>query len=217
MESKIEKSEVTAEFKLLLVGDNKVGKTAFINRHPIEKLEKKTIGAIDVEVNLVKLVTSYGTIQFNIWEALGVETAEQLTEDFYINADCAIIMFDLTSRMSYKNVPLWYKEIIKYNEDIPITLVGNKIDEKDIKVKAKHITFHRKKNLTYNGISALANYRWECPFVDLMKLLCNDSSLSLVEAPPLRAPDISMSEEKIQHIEEERKLAEAPLPEDDDL
>ena len=56
-------------------------------------------------------------------------------------------MFDVTSRITYKNVPTWHKDLVRVCENIPIVLCGNKVDIKDRKVKAKAITFHRKKNL----------------------------------------------------------------------
>jgi len=56
-------------------------------------------------------------------------------------------MFDVCSRMSYKNIPKWYKSIAQICGNIPICLVGNKVDLKERKVKAKHVTFHLKKNL----------------------------------------------------------------------
>ena len=60
---------------------------------------------------------------------------------------CAIIMFDVTSRVTYKNVPNWHRDLVRVCENIPIVLCGNKVDIKDRKVKAKAIVFHRKKNL----------------------------------------------------------------------
>ena len=56
-------------------------------------------------------------------------------------------MFDVTSRITYKNVPNWHRDLVRVCENIPIVLVGNKVDVKERKVKAKQITFHRKKNL----------------------------------------------------------------------
>jgi len=61
--------------------------------------------------------------------------------------ECAIIMFDVTSRVTYKNVPNWHRDLVRVCENIPIVLCGNKVDIKDRKVKAKSIVFHRKKNL----------------------------------------------------------------------
>lgn len=63
---------------------------------------------------------------------------------------CAIIMFDVTSRVTYKNVPNWHRDLVRVCENIPIVLCGNKVDVKDRKVKAKSIVFHRKKNLQVN-------------------------------------------------------------------
>ena len=62
-------------------------------------------------------------------------------------AKCAIIMFDLTSRVTYKNVPAWHRDLIRVCENIPMVLVGNKMDVKERKVRAKNILFHRKKNM----------------------------------------------------------------------
>jgi len=36
-------------------------------------------------------------------------------------------MFDVTSRISYKNVPKWHKDLTRICENIPIVLVGNKV------------------------------------------------------------------------------------------
>ena len=66
---------------------------------------------------------------------------------FYFIGQCAIIMFDVTSRVTYKNVPNWHRDLVRVCENIPIVLCGNKVDIKDRKVKAKAIVFHRKKNL----------------------------------------------------------------------
>ena len=55
-------------------------------------------------------------------------------------------MFDVTTRITYKNVPRWYKDLTRICENIPICLVGNKVDNfvfyfkvdsKDRKVKAR--------------------------------------------------------------------------------
>lgn len=59
-------------------------------------------------------------------------------------------MFDVTSRITYKNVPNWHRDLVRVCEGIPIVLCGNKVDIKDRKVKAKTIVFHRKKNLQVN-------------------------------------------------------------------
>ena len=89
------------------------------------------------------------------------------------------------ARVTYKNVPNWHRDMVRVCENIPIVLVGNKVDVKERKVKAKQITFHRKKNLQYYDISAKSNYNFEKPFLWLARKLVGDPNLSFVESPAL--------------------------------
>jgi len=206
-----------AEFKLVLVGDGGVGKTTFVKRHLTGEFEKKYIATQGVEVSSLTFFTNYGPIKFNIWDTAGQEKLGGLREGYYIGADCAIVMFDVTSRITYKNVPKWYKDLTRICENVPMVLVGNKVDAKDRKVKARQITFHRKRNLQYYDVSAKSNYQFEKPFLFLMKRLVNDANLDLVEAPALQPPEFHMSEDQIRELEQERANAEnAPLPDNDE-
>ena len=173
-------------------------------------------------------------------------------------------MFDVTSRITYKNVPNWHRDLVRgaharprarrrrprpatgaaqprnalprrqlsppnplghphppaqvrVCENIPIVLVGNKVDVKERKVKAKQITFHRKKNLQYYDISAKSNYNFEKPFLWLARKLCGDNNLHFVEAPALAPPEFNIDAADAARYEAElREAANIPLPEDDD-
>ena len=130
-----------------------------------------------------------------------------------------MIMFDVCSRITYSNVPKWYKDLTRVCETIPIVLVGNKVDVKDRKVKAKQITFHRKKNLQYYDISAKSNYQFEKPFVWLLRRLV-DPNLVLAEAPTLAPIEVEIDDEHRRAIEAENAEAaamELPGDEDDDF
>ncbi|KAF3441259.1 hypothetical protein FNV43_RR15172 [Rhamnella rubrinervis] len=84
---------------------------------------------------------------------------------------CAIIMFDVTACLTYKNVPTWHRDLCRVCENMPIVLCGNKVDVKNRQVNAKQVTFQRKKNLQYYEISAKSNYNFEKPFLYLAKKL----------------------------------------------
>ena len=126
-------------------------------------------------------------------------------------------MFDVTSRITYRSVPNWYRDITRVCENIPIVLCGNKVEIKDRKVKAKQINFHRKKNLQYFEISAKVNYNFEKPFVWLAKKLAGDNSLQFVEAPALKPPEAQIDMADMARYQAELDAAAAvPLPDDDD-
>jgi GTP-binding nuclear protein Ran len=130
-----------------MVGDGGVGKTTFVKRHLTGEFEKKYIATQGVDVNTITFYTNHGPIKFNIWDTAGQEKLGGLREGYYIGGHCAIVMFDVCSRITYRNVPKWHKDLTRICEDIPIVLIGNKVDVKDRKVKARQITFHRKRNL----------------------------------------------------------------------
>ncbi len=105
------------------------------------------VATLGVEVHPLVFYTNRGPIRFNVWDTAGQEKFGGLRDGYYIQGQCAIIMFDVTARVTYKNVPNWHRDLVRVCENIPIVLCGNKVDIKDRKVKAKTIVFHRKKNL----------------------------------------------------------------------
>mmetsp|Transcript_23181 Transcript_23181/g.53322 ORF Transcript_23181/g.53322 Transcript_23181/m.53322 type:complete len:208 (-) Transcript_23181:10-633(-) len=171
---------VTPEFKLVLVGDGGVGKTTLVKRHKTGEFEKKYIPTLGVEVHPLSFHTNCGKICFNVWDTAGQEKFGGLRDGYYIQGDCGIIMFDVTSRISYKNVPNWYRDIVRVCGKIPLVLVGNKVDVKERHVKAKNIQFHRKVNLQYFDLSARSNYNFEKPFLWLARVLTNQPKLAFV-------------------------------------
>jgi GTP-binding nuclear protein Ran len=207
----------STELKLILVGDGGVGKTTFVKRHLTGEFEKKYMATQGVEVHPMEFFTTKGKVKFNVWDTAGQEKLSGLRDGYYIDAHCAIIMFDVCSRITYKNVAKWYKDIVRIcGESIPIVLVGNKVDEKNRKVKAKQILFARRHGLQYFDISAKSNYQFEKPFVWLLKKLTGDPNLGLVEAPILAPAELQMDPNLQKEIEEEYEKAKNTNIEDMD-
>jgi len=171
---------IVAEFKLLLVGDSGVGKTTFVKKHITGEFEDQHVPTKGVEVSSIVFSTNYGYIQFNIWDIAGLETLRELKEGYYIGADCAIIMLDVTSRRSAKNVPRWYKDVMRICARIPVVVLGNQVEKRNRKFKAKHVTHMTKNELQYYDYSNKTGYQFEKPFLFLMMRLVNDIGLKNV-------------------------------------
>ncbi|KAF9200371.1 GTP-binding nuclear protein gsp1/Ran [Haplosporangium sp. Z 27] len=204
-------------FKLVLVGDGGTGKTTFVKRHLTGEFEKKYIATLGVEVHPLKFTTNFGEINFNTWDTAGQEKFGGLRDGYYINGQCGIIMFDLTSRITYKNVPNWHRDLVRVCENIPIVLCGNKVDIKERKVKPKAIDFHRKKSLQYYDISAKSNYNFEKPFLWLARKLSGHQDLEFVASPALAPAEVQVDAALMaQYNDEMSNAAAMPLPEEDD-
>merc|ERR1712113_236501 len=209
-------AEENNSFKLLLVGDGGVGKTTLCRRHLTGEYEKKYVPTVGVDVVPLKFETNYGPIVFNAWDTAGQEKFSGLRDGYYIKGRCAIIMFDLCCRVTYKSVPHWHRELVRVCGNIPIVLVGNKIDVKDRQIKARQIKFHRKKNLQYYDISARSNYNFERPFLWLAKRLTDKNNLHFV-GEHLKMPEISIDAGLISQAEAElAAAAQTKIDSDDD-
>jgi GTP-binding nuclear protein Ran len=205
------------KFKLILVGDGGVGKTTFVKRHRTGEFEKKYVATMGVEVHPLKFHTNLGSVVFNCWDTAGQEKFGGLRDGYYIGGQAAIIMFDVTGRVTYKSVPHWYKDLVRVCENIPIVLVGNKVDSKERKVKPRDIHFHRKKNLQYYDISAKSNYNFEKPFLYIAQKLTGNPECKFVEAPALLPPEANVDPDQIRIYQQELEQAiKVALPDDGD-
>jgi len=207
------------QFKLVLVGDGGVGKTTFVKRHKSGEFEKKYVATLGVEVHPLTFYTSLGAIIYNCWDTAGQEKFGGLRDGYYVGGKAAIIMFDVTSRITYKSVSVWHRDLTRVCENIPIVLCGNKVDVKDRKVKPRHIIFHRKKpNIQYYDISAKSNYNFEKPFLWITRKLTGNQNVKFVAEPALAPKDLNMDPKQVEEMNKQLKLAaEAPLPDDDEL
>jgi len=205
------------KFKVILVGDGGVGKTTFVKRHKTGEFEKKYVATMGVEVHPLRFYTNLGPVIFNCWDTAGQEKFGGLRDGYYIGGQAAIIMFDVTARVTYKSVPHWHKDLVRVCENIPIVLCGNKVDCKDRTVKPKDIFFHRKKNLQYYDISAKSNYNFEKPFLYICRKLTGDPNCRFVEAPALKPPEVKIDLKQVQEYEKQLQQAnQVLLPDDDD-
>ena len=133
--------EAQVQFKLVLVGDGGTGKITFMKCHLTGESEKY-VATFGVKVHPLVFHTNRGSIKFSVWDPAGQEKLSGLRDDYYIQAQCAIVMFDETSRVSYKNVPNWHRDLVCVCENTPAVLCGSQVDAKDRKVKAKSTVFH---------------------------------------------------------------------------
>ena len=85
------------------------------------------------------------------------ETAK--TKKNSIQGQCGIIMFDVTSRITYKNVPNWHRDLERVCENIPIVLCGNKVDVKVRRVDLSNQTLQFSNVAPFSSICRSARSR----------------------------------------------------------
>ena len=184
----------TNTFKLCIIGDGGVGKSTWIKRFLTGEFEQQYIPTLGVEVYPLRFTTNNGGVCFNAWDTAGQEKFKGLGSGYYTQADACVVMFSLTSHISFKNVASWVNRFKQVRPNAPIVLVGNKVDIKDRQVTRQEIhSFIKQNNLQYYDLSAKSNFNFEKPFVYLAREIMNAPNLNFVEFPAIQPPTINLN------------------------
>uniref|UniRef100_A0A8I3WHB7 GTP-binding nuclear protein Ran n=1 Tax=Callithrix jacchus TaxID=9483 RepID=A0A8I3WHB7_CALJA len=140
--------EPQVQFQLLLVGDGGTGEMTFVKHHLSGEFGKKEVGShLGCSGSSPRVPPNRGPVKFGVWDTAGQERFGGLRDGCYIHAQCAVVAFDATPRVTYKHVSTWHGDLVRVCEHNLIVLCGNKVDTKDRKVKAESNVFHQKRNL----------------------------------------------------------------------
>jgi len=121
------------KFKFIIVGDKAVGKSSIVRRFVENKFTidyRSTLG-LNVLSHSMKF---YGNeAHFSLWDLGGQEYFKRFRKTYYTGTQAAFIVFDVCERETFTNVKKWYEELKEFlgNKNIPIVIVGNKIDLSD--------------------------------------------------------------------------------------
>ncbi|MHA1409765.1 MAG: Rab family GTPase [Candidatus Odinarchaeia archaeon] len=163
-------------FKIIIVGDEAVGKTCLIKRYTDNIFPTAADQTIGIDFAIKQLTVNESPIKLQLWDFGGQEHYRYFQHTFCDGANGAIISFDLSNPLSFRNIPYWL-EFLENNltEKVPIIIVGNKSDIKDTKVNwNKKMSIYIKKGFNYFETSALENISVEPPFYYLTKRILSD-------------------------------------------
>ncbi|EZA54462.1 hypothetical protein DMN91_012263 [Ooceraea biroi] len=114
--------------KITTVGDGMVGKTCMLITYTKKEFPTEYIPT--VFDNYVDSVSVNGQqFQMTLWDTAGQEDYERLRPLSYPNTDCFLLCFSVSARSSFENVASkWHPEIKAHCPNVPIVLVGTKVD-----------------------------------------------------------------------------------------
>eukprot|EP00238_Polyblepharides_amylifera_P005778 CAMPEP_0196591202 /NCGR_PEP_ID=MMETSP1081-20130531/68815_1 /TAXON_ID=36882 /ORGANISM="Pyramimonas amylifera, Strain CCMP720" /LENGTH=245 /DNA_ID=CAMNT_0041914495 /DNA_START=156 /DNA_END=893 /DNA_ORIENTATION=- len=140
--------------KLILLGDSAVGKTKLVERFLMDGYKPHQLSTFALTLFRHNYKDSDGTdVPVDIWDTAGQERFQNLHPSYFYQAHAAIMVFDVTRKLSYKNLEHWYNELQEYCKGIPCFVAANKIDV-DYKVTSKSFNFAAKRNLQFQFVSA---------------------------------------------------------------
>jgi len=122
--------------KICSVGDSAVGKSSLILRYTDTLFSEEIGPTIGVDFKIKTVQVEDTTIKLQIWDTAGQEKFRTITAGYYRNTHAIMIVFDITSKESFKNVStIWVEETNRYSSSKSLKfLVGNKLDLADQRV-----------------------------------------------------------------------------------
>lgn len=121
--------------------------------------------------------------EVDFWDTAGQERFDKLHGSYYFGADACILVFDVTRKITYKNLYVprlqflyhiiyrerWYRELREHCPFIPVICIANKIDT-DLAVTNRHFTFAANNDIPIYFASASTGVNVVRAFNDSIKL-----------------------------------------------
>ena len=164
--------------QLLIIGDSTVGKTSIITRFANGTFNSNYLATVGLDNFTKDEIIDNKTIRIKIWDTAGQERYKSLTKGFFRNAEGVMLVYDVTNSETYENLKYWMQSI-KNNlgnsiDDIPIIIIGNKIDcqEREVSVEEAE-SFWKEQGFSYFETSAKTGENIEKTIKFLVKRVIN--------------------------------------------
>lgn len=169
-------------FKIVMLGDGAVGKTAMTTRFTQNFFEadyKRTIGS-DFAVKRLEIPDIDAKVTLQVWDLAGQPRFESVRQGFYRGSRGGLLLYDVTRRRTFLNIEHWKEEAYKnLAKEIPIVLVANKVDLKDSRVitPEEGKEYAEKNGFLYTESSALTGENVEQAYETLCTTMIEESKI----------------------------------------
>ena len=144
-------------YKIVVLGDINVGKTSILSRFRYGSFDQSYMPTLGIDFFTKNLFYEDKTIRLILWDTAGQERFRSLIPSYLKNADCIIIVYDITNKDSFNSLSHWLNDA-KNNtiEGTIFVICGNKIDlkEKRVVTNEEIDEYIKKENLLYVECSA---------------------------------------------------------------
>ncbi|KAM3141304.1 ras GTPase [Paramecium bursaria] len=144
------------KFKLVIIGDQGVGKSCINQRLADKEFTDSYIPTIGVEFTQKKLLIENKNVSLQIWDTSGQQRFMMIAISYLKSADAILIVYDITDDSSFSDIKGWLNLLERQGiRDLPIIVIGNKSDlEQKRKVDTEQARqYCRENNLLFHEIS----------------------------------------------------------------
>ena len=117
-------------FKFIIIGDHEVGKTSIVRRFVEKRFSYNYRATIGLNILSHDFQAFGNNISLSLWDVGAQKYFRRFRKTYYLGAQAAFIVYDLTKRETFNNIVSWIEELEEFinNKELPIIIVGNKTD-----------------------------------------------------------------------------------------
>ena len=163
-------------YKIILVGDTSSGKGSFIHQYTENNWDDSfnSIRVMDFKVKTLQ-IQGGEKAKLQIWDTGGQEKFKNIMNAYYRGANAIILMYSITEKNSFDNLPSWLEDINKHyikNKKSPIFLVGNHMKEEErLVTKEEGKAFADKFGLMFSECNSKTGENVNSIFNKLVKII----------------------------------------------
>ncbi|KAL1666318.1 P-loop containing nucleoside triphosphate hydrolase protein [Schizophyllum commune] len=117
--------------KFIITGDASVGKSSLLVRLTDQRFLSNPDPTLGVEFGskLITIPEENKIVKLQCWDTAGTESFRSITRSYYRGAAGCLLVYDVTSRRSFDNLPTWLADVREHADPhLTCILVGNKVD-----------------------------------------------------------------------------------------
>ncbi|ORZ02344.1 P-loop containing nucleoside triphosphate hydrolase protein [Syncephalastrum racemosum] len=142
--------------KCVVVGDGAVGKTCLLISYTTNAFPGEYVPTVFDNYSANVMVDGK-PVSLGLWDTAGQEDYDRLRPLSYPQTDVFLVCFSIASPPSFENVRTkWYPEISHHAPDIPMILVGTKLDLREDKQTVDRLREKRMSAITYTQAVQMA-------------------------------------------------------------
>lgn len=128
-------------FKIVVIGDGGVGKTALLERYIHKTFDAQTKATIGVDFYTQLMSIEEHNIKLQFWDTAGQERFRAISPMYYKGVNGLIVCYDMTNPKSFENIDKWLEEAKRHiGYDVPKIIIGTKSDLQEISINKNKYT-----------------------------------------------------------------------------